>query len=111
MVGQMDAARRPLRPSRFRQRARSTVPRQAVCGARSLEWQSLFAASHPWVSGPRGGDRAARTSPWPLGPAGSAKPCLATVQAVRMLNERRGRKLNPTRPGCEAGERLGFLSR
>ncbi|APD48788.1 PhoH family protein [Synechococcus sp. CS-602] len=44
-----------------------------------------------------------------LGPAGSGKTLLATVQAVRMLNERRVERLILTRPAVEAGERLGFL--
>ncbi|NQV10703.1 MAG: PhoH family protein [Cyanobacteria bacterium] len=44
-----------------------------------------------------------------LGPAGSGKTLLATVQAVRMLHERRVEKLILTRPAVEAGERLGFL--
>jgi phosphate starvation-inducible PhoH-like protein len=44
-----------------------------------------------------------------LGPAGTGKTFLATVQAVRMLNERRVERLILTRPAVEAGERLGFL--
>ena len=44
-----------------------------------------------------------------LGPAGSGKTLLATVQAVRMLNERRVERLILTRPAVEDGERLGFL--
>ena len=44
-----------------------------------------------------------------LGPAGTGKTFLATVLAVRMLNERRVEKLVLTRPAVEAGERLGFL--
>ena len=44
-----------------------------------------------------------------LGPAGTGKTFLATVQAVRMLNERLVERLILTRPAVEAGERLGFL--
>lgn len=44
-----------------------------------------------------------------LGPAGTGKTFLATVQAVRMLTERRVERLILTRPAVEAGERLGFL--
>ncbi|MCT0201874.1 PhoH family protein [Synechococcus sp. CS-603] len=44
-----------------------------------------------------------------LGPAGTGKTLLATVQAVRMLNERQVERLILTRPAVEAGERLGFL--
>ena len=44
-----------------------------------------------------------------LGPAGTGKTFLATVQAVRMLNERRVERLILTRPAVEAGERLGFI--
>jgi phosphate starvation-inducible PhoH-like protein len=44
-----------------------------------------------------------------LGPAGTGKTLLATVLAVRMLNERRVERLILTRPAVEAGERLGFL--
>jgi phosphate starvation-inducible PhoH-like protein len=44
-----------------------------------------------------------------LGPAGTGKTFLATVQAVRMLSERRVERLILTRPAVEAGERLGFL--
>ena len=44
-----------------------------------------------------------------LGPAGTGKTFLATVLAVRMLQERRVEKLILTRPAVEAGERLGFL--
>tara|TARA_Y100001968_G_scaffold310142_1_gene330777 strand:+ start:4114 stop:5085 length:972 start_codon:yes stop_codon:yes gene_type:complete len=44
-----------------------------------------------------------------LGPAGTGKTFLATVLAVRMLNERRIEKIILTRPAVEAGERLGFL--
>jgi phosphate starvation-inducible protein PhoH and related proteins len=44
-----------------------------------------------------------------LGPAGTGKTFLATVQAVRMLQERRVERLILTRPAVEAGERLGFL--
>ncbi len=44
-----------------------------------------------------------------LGPAGTGKTFLATVLAVRMLNERKVERLVLTRPAVEAGERLGFL--
>jgi phosphate starvation-inducible PhoH-like protein len=44
-----------------------------------------------------------------IGPAGTGKTFLATVQAVRMLQERRVERLLLTRPAVEAGERLGFL--
>ena len=44
-----------------------------------------------------------------LGPAGTGKTFLATVQAVKMLQERRVERLILTRPAVEAGERLGFL--
>jgi phosphate starvation-inducible PhoH-like protein len=44
-----------------------------------------------------------------LGPAGTGKTFLATVQAVRMLTERKVERLVLTRPAVEAGERLGFL--
>ncbi|MGL6135440.1 MAG: PhoH family protein [Prochlorococcaceae cyanobacterium] len=44
-----------------------------------------------------------------LGPAGTGKTFLATVLAVRMLQDRRVEKLILTRPAVEAGERLGFL--
>ncbi|EDY38492.1 PhoH family protein [Cyanobium sp. PCC 7001] len=44
-----------------------------------------------------------------LGPAGTGKTFLATVLAVRMLNERKVQRLILTRPAVEAGERLGFL--
>ena len=44
-----------------------------------------------------------------LGPAGTGKTFLATVLAVRMLQERKVEKLILTRPAGEAGERLGFL--
>ncbi|MBC1263181.1 PhoH family protein [Synechococcus sp. BSA11S] len=44
-----------------------------------------------------------------LGPAGTGKTFLATIQAVRMLQERRVERLILTRPAVEAGERLGFL--
>ncbi|MFQ6538263.1 MULTISPECIES: PhoH family protein [Aphanothece] len=44
-----------------------------------------------------------------LGPAGTGKTFLATVLAVRMLNERKVQRLVLTRPAVEAGERLGFL--
>lgn len=44
-----------------------------------------------------------------LGPAGTGKTFLATVQAVRMLQERVVERLVLTRPAVEAGERLGFL--
>ncbi len=44
-----------------------------------------------------------------LGPAGTGKTFLATVLAVRMLQERRVERLILTRPAVEAGERLGFL--
>ncbi|MCP9773159.1 PhoH family protein [Synechococcus sp. Tobar12-5m-g] len=44
-----------------------------------------------------------------IGPAGTGKTLLATVQAVRMLQERRVERLVLTRPAVEAGERLGFL--
>lgn len=44
-----------------------------------------------------------------IGPAGTGKTFLATVQAVRMLQQRRVERLVLTRPAVEAGERLGFL--
>ncbi|MCS5692521.1 PhoH family protein [Cyanobium sp. FGCU-6] len=44
-----------------------------------------------------------------IGPAGTGKTFLATVQAVRLLQERRVERLILTRPAVEAGERLGFL--
>ncbi len=44
-----------------------------------------------------------------LGPAGTGKTFLATVLAVKMLNERKVERLVLTRPALEAGERLGFL--
>ena len=44
-----------------------------------------------------------------LGPAGTGKTFLATVLAVRMLNERKIEKIILTRPAVEAGENLGFL--
>ncbi|MGB7563581.1 MAG: PhoH family protein [Prochlorococcaceae cyanobacterium] len=44
-----------------------------------------------------------------LGPAGTGKTFLATVQAVRLLTERKVERLVLTRPAVEAGERLGFL--
>jgi len=44
-----------------------------------------------------------------VGPAGTGKTFLATVQAVRQLQERRVEKIVLTRPAVEAGEHLGFL--
>jgi len=44
-----------------------------------------------------------------IGPAGTGKTFLATIQAVRFLQERRVERLVLTRPAVEAGERLGFL--
>ena len=44
-----------------------------------------------------------------LGPAGTGKTFLATVQAVRQLQERKVERIVLTRPAVEAGERLGFL--
>lgn len=44
-----------------------------------------------------------------LGPAGTGKTFLATIQAVRQLQERRVERIVLTRPAVEAGERLGFL--
>jgi phosphate starvation-inducible PhoH-like protein len=44
-----------------------------------------------------------------LGPAGTGKTFLATVFAVRLLQERSVERLVLTRPAVEAGERLGFL--
>jgi phosphate starvation-inducible PhoH-like protein len=44
-----------------------------------------------------------------IGPAGTGKTFLATVQAVRLLQERRVERIVLTRPAVEAGERLGFL--
>ncbi len=44
-----------------------------------------------------------------IGPAGTGKTFLATVLAVRLLQERRVERLVLTRPAVEAGERLGFL--
>ena len=44
-----------------------------------------------------------------IGPAGTGKTFLATVLAVRHLQERKVERLVLTRPAVEAGERLGFL--
>jgi phosphate starvation-inducible PhoH-like protein len=44
-----------------------------------------------------------------IGPAGTGKTFLATIQAVRYLQERKVERLVLTRPALEAGERLGFL--
>ena len=44
-----------------------------------------------------------------IGPAGTGKTFLATIQAVRQLQERRVERIVLTRPAVEAGERLGFL--
>jgi phosphate starvation-inducible PhoH-like protein len=44
-----------------------------------------------------------------IGPAGTGKTFLATILAVRMLQERKVERLVLTRPAVEAGERLGFL--
>tara|TARA_Y100001968_G_scaffold308632_1_gene327642 strand:- start:341 stop:1309 length:969 start_codon:yes stop_codon:yes gene_type:complete len=44
-----------------------------------------------------------------IGPAGTGKTFLAAVLAVRMLSERKIKRLVLTRPAVEAGERLGFL--
>lgn len=44
-----------------------------------------------------------------LGPAGTGKTFLATILAVRMLQDRKVERLILTRPAVEAGERLGFL--
>lgn len=44
-----------------------------------------------------------------VGPAGTGKTFLATVQAVRHLQERKVERIVLTRPAVEAGERLGFL--
>lgn len=44
-----------------------------------------------------------------IGPAGTGKTFLATVQAVRHLQERKVERIVLTRPAVEAGERLGFL--
>jgi len=44
-----------------------------------------------------------------VGPAGTGKTFLATVQAVRHLQDRRVERIVLTRPAVEAGERLGFL--
>tara|TARA_Y100001968_G_scaffold87165_1_gene78156 strand:+ start:625 stop:1593 length:969 start_codon:yes stop_codon:yes gene_type:complete len=44
-----------------------------------------------------------------LGPAGTGKTFLATLLAVRMLQERKIDRIILTRPAVEAGERLGFL--
>lgn len=44
-----------------------------------------------------------------IGPAGTGKTFLATVLAVRLLQERRVERIVLTRPAVEAGERLGFL--
>jgi phosphate starvation-inducible PhoH-like protein len=44
-----------------------------------------------------------------IGPAGTGKTFLATLLAVRQLQERRVERLVLTRPAVEAGERLGFL--
>ncbi len=45
-----------------------------------------------------------------IGPAGTGKTFLATVQAVRMLQEKRVERLVLTRPAVEAGERNGSAS-
>jgi len=44
-----------------------------------------------------------------IGPAGTGKTFLATIQAVRFLQEQRIERIVLTRPAVEAGERLGFL--
>lgn len=44
-----------------------------------------------------------------IGPAGTGKTFLATIQAVRFLQEQRVQRIVLTRPAVEAGERLGFL--
>jgi phosphate starvation-inducible PhoH-like protein len=44
-----------------------------------------------------------------IGPAGTGKTFLATVLAVRQLQERKVERIVLTRPAVEAGERLGFL--
>ncbi len=44
-----------------------------------------------------------------FGPAGTGKTFLATIQAVRFLQEQRVERIVLTRPAVEAGERLGFL--
>ena len=44
-----------------------------------------------------------------IGPAGTGKTFLATIQAVRFLQEQRVERIVLTRPAVEAGERLGFL--
>jgi len=44
-----------------------------------------------------------------IGPAGTGKTFLATVQAVRHLQGRKVERIVLTRPAIEAGERLGFL--
>lgn len=44
-----------------------------------------------------------------VGPAGTGKTFLATVMALRMLKNKKIRKIVITRPIVEVGERLGFL--
>ena len=44
-----------------------------------------------------------------IGPAGSGKTYTAIALAVRALKNREVRRITPTRPAVEAGERLGFL--
>ena len=44
-----------------------------------------------------------------LGPAGTGKTYLAVAMAVRALKNREVRKIIPSRPAVEAGEKLGFL--
>lgn len=44
-----------------------------------------------------------------VGPAGTGKTFLATVMALRMLKDKKIRKIVITRPIVEVGERLGFL--
>jgi len=44
-----------------------------------------------------------------IGPAGTGKTFLATIQADRFLQEQRVERIVLTRPAVEAGERLGFL--
>ena len=44
-----------------------------------------------------------------VGPAGTGKTYLAVAMAVRMLTDKRVRRIILTRPALEAGESLGFL--
>lgn len=44
-----------------------------------------------------------------IGPAGTGKTYLSIALAVKMLKEKRARKIILSRPAVEAGEKLGFL--